>query len=77
MGQMLGSGKAKVENNPIPNLKSLIIESENTHKNDFNIAAIIEVHKKCFSHMNDKCLWYENKKLKYEVPPWSLERWVG
>lgn len=53
---MLGSGKAKVENNPIPNLKSLIIESENTHKNDFNIAAIIEVHKKCFSHMNDKCL---------------------
>lgn len=32
MSHMLGSGDAKVENDPIPNLKSLIIESENTHK---------------------------------------------
>lgn len=74
MGRKLCSCDAKVENDPIPNLQSLIIESENTHKNDSNIAVIIEVHKKCFSHMNDKCLWFENKKLKYEIQPWSSER---
>lgn len=44
---VLGSGDSKVENDRIPNLQSLI-EVESTHKNDYNITAVIEVSKKVF-----------------------------
>lgn len=47
---LLGSGDAKVEQNRIPNLKSLITESESTHKNESKITAITGIRKMFRSH---------------------------
>lgn len=56
LSAVLDSGYIKIEQDRIPDLKSLTTQSERTHKNDSNIAAMIEVSKKYFSYMNNKVL---------------------